>query len=341
MSQQPPVGQPEPRFVPNEPGAGQPYDGYQQSLGQPPYGYPQGPGGPQFPPQPPPRKKRHWVRNTFLGIVGLIVLIVIIGAATHKATPTAASTPTPTAQSYPSTAALLAAMTAHGASCPGVKFSSGGTRAGEVNPFATCNSGGQGNTVIIVFKTHDEALGYANSMISVGQSTNLPAAEVVGPNWTVNTVPSFAPTVVRAIGGQLITSTSSAPAASAPAAAPTTAAAAPTQAPTTPAAPAMTASQQQAVDAAQNYLSLGSGFSQYSLLKQLTSSYGSGFSQADAQFAINYLNPDWNTQAVEAAQGYMQMGGFSAASLTQQLTSSYGNGFTPAQAAYAVAKVGL
>ena len=103
----------------------------------------------------------------------------------------------------------------------------------------------------------------------------------------------------------------------------------------------MTVSQQQAVDAAQSYLSMGSGFSAYSLAQQLTSSSGNGFSAADAQFAISHLNPDWDAQAVDAAKGYVQMGGFSAASLTQQLTSSSGNGFTEAQAAYAVAQVGL
>ena len=46
----------------------------------------------------------------------------------------------------------------------------------------------------------------------------------------------------------------------------------------------MSASEQQAVDSAQSYLSMSSGFSQYSLTQQLTSSAGSGFSQADAQF---------------------------------------------------------
>ena len=117
--------------------------------------------------------------------------------------------------------------------------------------------------------------------------------------------------------------------------------AAPAPAPTTAAPPAISNSEQQAIDAAQGYLSMGSGFSQESLLQQLTSSYGSGFSQADAQFAINYLNPNWDAQAVDAAKGYMQMGGFSAASLTQQLTSDAGNGFTEAQAEYAVAQVGL
>jgi hypothetical protein len=104
----------------------------------------------------------------------------------------------------------------------------------------------------------------------------------------------------------------------------------------------MTASQQQAMDSAQGYLAMGSGFSHYSLVKQLTSKYGDGFSQADAEFAVSYLHPDWNAQAVEAAKGYMNMGsGFSRDSLIQQLTSTYGDGFTQAQAEYAASQVGL
>ncbi len=112
----------------------------------------------------------------------------------------------------------------------------------------------------------------------------------------------------------------------------------------TPAAPArqpMTAAQQQAVEAAQSYLTEGQGFSKQGLLQQLTSSAGNGFTQAQAKYAINYLHPDWDAQAVDAAKGYMQMGGFSQASLIQQLTSSAGSGFTQAQAEYAVSKVGL
>jgi hypothetical protein len=45
----------------------------------------------------------------------------------------------------------------------------------------------------VVFTDHASALAYANDMIGVGQTTSTPAAEVVGPNWTVNTVPAFAP----------------------------------------------------------------------------------------------------------------------------------------------------
>jgi hypothetical protein len=103
----------------------------------------------------------------------------------------------------------------------------------------------------------------------------------------------------------------------------------------------MTASQAQAVDAAKGYLQLGSGFSKNGLIDQLTSSAGSGFSEKDAEFAVSYLKPDWNAQAVMAAQGYMKLGGFSRSSLIEQLTSSSGSGFTEAQAEYAATKVGL
>jgi hypothetical protein len=95
---------------------------------------------------------------------------------------------------------------------------------------------------------------------------------------------------------------------------------------------------QQAVDAAKGYLSMGQGFSQQGLLQQLTSSAGSGFTEAQAEYAINDLHPDWDAQAVDAAKGYLQLGGFSQASLLQQLTSSAGSGFTQAQAEYAVSQ---
>jgi hypothetical protein len=98
---------------------------------------------------------------------------------------------------------------------------------------------------------------------------------------------------------------------------------------------------QQAVDSAQGYLGMGSGFSDQGLLKQLTSSAGSGFTEAQAEYAINHLQPNWDAQAVDAAKGYMQIGGFSRATLIQQLTSSYGSGFTEAQAEYAASQVGL
>jgi hypothetical protein len=82
------------------------------------------------------------------------------------------------------------------------------------------------------------------------------------------------------------------------------------------------------------------GFSEAGLLQQLTSKYGEGFAKKDALFAIKYLSPDWNAQAVQSAQSYLDMGGFSRAELLQQLTSKYGEGFTKAQAQHAIKAVG-
>lgn len=113
-------------------------------------------------------------------------------------------------------------------------------------------------------------------------------------------------------------------------------------APAAPAAPALSVSQQQAVAAAKSYLNIGSGFSYQGLIDQLTSSYGNGFSVADATAAVDSLNADYNAQAVLAAKGYLAIGsGFSHASLVAQLTSAYGNKFTPEQAEYAATQVGL
>jgi hypothetical protein len=99
--------------------------------------------------------------------------------------------------------------------------------------------------------------------------------------------------------------------------------------------------RQQAIESAQSYLDMGSGFSRAGLIKQLDSAYGEGFSVALATFAVDHVQVNWNQQAVESAKGYIAMGGFSRDGLIQQLTSSYGEQFTYAQAVYAVNKVGL
>jgi hypothetical protein len=133
-------------------------------------------------------------------------------------------------------------------------------------------------------------------------------------------------------------STTAASSPASPAAAPSSAAAssAPST-PTAPTSPSMTGAQQQAVDAAQSYLSEGQGFSEQGLLGQLTSSAGNGFSKSDAKFAINYLDPNWDKQAVDAANGYLSEGqGFSEQGLLQQLTSGAGDGFTEVQAGKAI-----
>ena len=106
--------------------------------------------------------------------------------------------------------------------------------------------------------------------------------------------------------------------------------------------PQYTTSQQSAITAANQYLSLGSGFSKAGLIQQLDSSAGNGFSVADATFAVNHVSVNWDHQAALAAKGYMQsVGGFSYNSMVQQLQSSAGSGFTHAQAVFGAKSVGL
>lgn len=102
-----------------------------------------------------------------------------------------------------------------------------------------------------------------------------------------------------------------------------------------------TMSERQALTAAQNYLSGGQGLSRQGLIDQLDSSAGNGSSEADATWAVDHSDANWDQQAVDAGQGYMQMRGFSRSSLIEQSTSSAGNGFTYSQAVYAANKVGL
>jgi Host cell surface-exposed lipoprotein len=113
-------------------------------------------------------------------------------------------------------------------------------------------------------------------------------------------------------------------------------------APAKPAPPAVTASQQQALDSAQSYLGLDSGFSRQGLIDQLDSPHGGKFSVADATWATDHSGADWDAQAVLAAKGYMNLGtGFSRSGLIDQLDSPYGGKFTLAQATYAANQVGL
>jgi hypothetical protein len=100
----------------------------------------------------------------------------------------------------------------------------------------------------------------------------------------------------------------------------------------------MTAGQENALRAAQDYIDL-TGFSKAGLIDQLSSSAGEGFSKADATFAANHVDVDWNAEAVEAAQDYLDLAGFSRSGLIEQLTSSAGEQFTRAQAEYAANKV--
>jgi hypothetical protein len=54
---------------------------------------------------------------------------------------------------------------------------------------------------------------------------------------------------------------------------------------------------------------------------------------------VNSLDVDWNAEAVEAAEDYLELQGFSKAGLIDQLSSSAADKFTPAQAQYAANQV--
>ena len=95
--------------------------------------------------------------------------------------------------------------------------------------------------------------------------------------------------------------------------------------------------QREALDSAKSYLEMG-GFSRAGLIDQLTSSYGEGFSHADAVWGVNHAHANWNAEAVQAAKAYLGTSHFSRAGLIQQLESPYGDHFTHAQAVYGVSR---
>ena len=105
-------------------------------------------------------------------------------------------------------------------------------------------------------------------------------------------------------------------------------------------APKMTASQEQAIGAAESYLDF-THFSRKGLIHQLSSDAGDGFSVADATYAVDHIKVDWNEQAAAAARSYLEMTHFSRQGLIHQLESSAGDGFTHKQAVYGVSKAGL
>jgi hypothetical protein len=106
----------------------------------------------------------------------------------------------------------------------------------------------------------------------------------------------------------------------------------------------MTVAQESAIRSAKSYLSF-TGFSRVGLSGQLTSEYGEGFAPEDAEFAIATLEQsgqvDWNQEAVQSAQSYIEMSGFSRSGLFDQLTSEYGEQYTADQANFALDTIGL
>lgn len=105
----------------------------------------------------------------------------------------------------------------------------------------------------------------------------------------------------------------------------------------------MTLSQQNAVKTAMNYVDL-MAFSRRGLIEQISSEYADNFPVADAEFAVKYLEDkglvDWNEEAAQCAQNYLDIMSFSKEGLFDQMTSEAGDKFTREQAEYAIKKVG-
>jgi hypothetical protein len=101
-----------------------------------------------------------------------------------------------------------------------------------------------------------------------------------------------------------------------------------------------TLSQQNALKSAEQYLET-SAFSEAGLIEQLSSEAGSKYPHADAVWAVEHLEVNWNEQAVKSARQYLSTSSFSCQGLIEQLSSEAGSKFTVAQAEYAANKVGL
>jgi hypothetical protein len=99
-------------------------------------------------------------------------------------------------------------------------------------------------------------------------------------------------------------------------------------------APEFTASQEQAIGSAEDYLSTGA-FSKSGLIDQLVFE---GFTKADARFAVAHITVNWNEQAALSAKSYLETSHFSRSGLISQLEFE---GFTHAQAVYGANKAGL
>ena len=144
-----------------------------------------------------------WRRHKRITAAGGAVLIAAAG--TGAALASQAPNPPhaiPAAHAYPSTTGVLAAMNRKGVVCQDV---------GPAGAFMDCSGASSGDTVIGMFGNHADAVAYADSMIILGLQLRTPAAEVVGPNWVVNTSPAFAGEVVGAIGGEIITKANAQP----------------------------------------------------------------------------------------------------------------------------------
>lgn len=93
-----------------------------------------------------------------------------------------------------------------------------------------------------------------------------------------------------------------------------------------------------ALSKAQSYAN-NMNMSKKGVYEQLTSSYGEGFSEEAAEYAIANVKTDWKENAVKKGEDYAKKMNMSRQDVYEQLTSEYGEGFTAEEAQYAVSKI--
>jgi len=95
-----------------------------------------------------------------------------------------------------------------------------------------------------------------------------------------------------------------------------------------------TAGQENARRQAESYID-SSGFSRSGLIKQLKYE---GYSLADATYAVDAIDVDWNEQAARSAESYLDSSAFSRSGLIHQLKYE---GYSQQEAVYGVNSAGL
>lgn len=105
-----------------------------------------------------------------------------------------------------------------------------------------------------------------------------------------------------------------------------------------------TPEQDNAIRAGLDYLDF-TAFSREGLIRQLSSDAGDGYPKKVAQFAVKQIEKrgavDWNAEAVEAAEDYLDFTSFSCDGLVQQLSSRAGSQFTAEQARHGATEAGI
>lgn len=96
-----------------------------------------------------------------------------------------------------------------------------------------------------------------------------------------------------------------------------------------------TVGQKNALKKAESYSS-NLHMSKAGIYKQLTSSYGEGFTEEEAQYAIDNIKADWKANALAKAKQYQTNMNMSKSKIYDQLISPYGEEFTKEEAQYAI-----